>query len=151
MLLSFLWFWTLKWCLEYLQSTIGEFASIADKEIVSRLFKRTMHRLLEVTQEAGKAENSRNSNSMRIDDLSNESSASLLRWFSSLCISAIWSHLLWFFSVSHIISSMYCSHLLHSPEEMFLNSNTMMVLIPSCNLQSTAVGLGSFTFAWFEH
>ncbi|GAV70952.1 NUC173 domain-containing protein [Cephalotus follicularis] len=62
-----------------LQSTIGEFASIADKEVVSRLFKKTMHRLLAVTQEAGKAENLRNSNSMSIDNSSKESSTSFLR------------------------------------------------------------------------
>ncbi|KAJ0091712.1 hypothetical protein Patl1_13652 [Pistacia atlantica] len=62
-----------------LQSTIGEFASIADKEVVPRLFKRTMQGLLEATQEAGKAKSTRNSYSMQIDDSSNESSPSHAR------------------------------------------------------------------------
>uniref|UniRef100_A0A2N9GW92 Uncharacterized protein n=1 Tax=Fagus sylvatica TaxID=28930 RepID=A0A2N9GW92_FAGSY len=62
-----------------LQSTIDEFASISDNGEVSRVFKTTMQKLLKVTQEAGKPENSRNSNSMRIDDVSNEGSLSLLR------------------------------------------------------------------------
>lgn len=62
-----------------LQSTIGDFASIADKEIVTRLFKRTMHRLLEATQEAGKTKSTRKSNSMQIDDSSNESSPDFMR------------------------------------------------------------------------
>ncbi|KAK0572072.1 hypothetical protein LWI29_025683 [Acer saccharum] len=62
-----------------LQSTIGEIASIADKEVVSRHFKRTMHGLLGATQEAGKAERSKKSGSMQIDDSSNENSPSLLR------------------------------------------------------------------------
>lgn len=62
-----------------LQATIGDFASIAEKEIVTRLFKRTMHRLLEATQEAGKTKSTRKSNSMQIDDSSNESSPSVMR------------------------------------------------------------------------
>jgi ribosomal RNA-processing protein 12 len=62
-----------------MQSTIDEFASISDNGEVSRVFKTTMQKLLKVTQEAGKPENSRNSNSMRIDDVSNEGSLSLLR------------------------------------------------------------------------
>ncbi len=62
-----------------MQSTIDEFASISNNGEVSRVFKTTMQKLLKVTQEAGKPENSRNSNSMRIDDVSNEGSLSLLR------------------------------------------------------------------------
>lgn len=62
-----------------LQSTINEFASISDKEVVSRFFNTTMQKLLRVTQQAAKPENSRNSNSMRIDGGSNEDSLSLLR------------------------------------------------------------------------
>lgn len=61
------------------QSTIGELASISEKEVVSRFFKSTMQKLLKVTQEAGKSENSRSSNSRQIDHASNESSPSLLR------------------------------------------------------------------------
>ncbi|KAH7851415.1 hypothetical protein Vadar_011301 [Vaccinium darrowii] len=62
-----------------LQITIGELASIAEKKFVSRIFKDRMMRLLKVTQEAGKAENSRSSNLMQIDNSSNESSLSLER------------------------------------------------------------------------
>ncbi|KAL5853701.1 hypothetical protein ACOSQ3_008819 [Xanthoceras sorbifolium] len=62
-----------------LQSTIGDIASIADKVVVSRHFKRTMHGLLEATQEAGKAERSKNSSSMQVDGSSNGNSPSLLR------------------------------------------------------------------------
>ncbi|KAM1479370.1 hypothetical protein ACFX2I_026661 [Malus domestica] len=45
-----------------LQSTIGEFASIPDKEVVSRYFRSTLMKLLKVTEEARKAESSRDSN-----------------------------------------------------------------------------------------
>ncbi|KAA8544895.1 hypothetical protein F0562_019710 [Nyssa sinensis] len=62
-----------------LQTTIGEFASIAEKEVVTRLFKSTMQKLLKVTQEAGMAENSRNSNSMQIDNSLNKNSLSQAR------------------------------------------------------------------------
>ncbi|XP_022730989.1 RRP12-like protein isoform X2 [Durio zibethinus] len=62
-----------------LQSTIGEFASIADENVVRTLFKKTMHRLLKVTQETGMAEASRNNYSMQVDDSSTESSLSLER------------------------------------------------------------------------
>lgn len=62
-----------------MQSSINEFASISDKEVVSRFFNTTMQKLLRVTQQAAKPENSRNSNSMRIDGVSNEDSLSLLR------------------------------------------------------------------------
>ncbi|KAM0969999.1 hypothetical protein EV1_017912 [Malus domestica] len=48
-----------------LQSTIGEFASISDKEVVSRYFRSTLVKLLKVTEEARKAESSRDSNTMR--------------------------------------------------------------------------------------
>ncbi|KAJ7979205.1 RRP12-like protein [Quillaja saponaria] len=62
-----------------LQSTIRDIASISDKDVVSRLFKSTMQKLLKVTQEAGKVENTRNSNSMQIDNSSNNMSPSLVR------------------------------------------------------------------------
>ncbi|KAM2313831.1 hypothetical protein ACFX1S_026933 [Malus domestica] len=48
-----------------LQSTIGEFASISDKEVVSRYFRSTLVKLLKVTEEARKAESSRDSNTTR--------------------------------------------------------------------------------------
>lgn len=56
-----------------LQRTIGEFASIADKGVVSRLFKNTMHKLLKVTKEAGKLQNT---TSMEVDNSSDEPSLS---------------------------------------------------------------------------
>uniref|UniRef100_A0A803NT89 RRP12-like protein n=1 Tax=Cannabis sativa TaxID=3483 RepID=A0A803NT89_CANSA len=62
-----------------LQSAIGEFASISDKGVVSRLFKNTMQKLLKVTQNAGKAEYSKKSDSMAIDEPSDESSPSAMR------------------------------------------------------------------------
>ncbi|RVW44253.1 RRP12-like protein [Vitis vinifera] len=62
-----------------LQSTICELASIADKEIVTRFFRNTMQKLLKVTQEAGNAETSRNSNTMETDNSSNGSSLALVR------------------------------------------------------------------------
>ncbi|KAK9275403.1 hypothetical protein L1049_022667 [Liquidambar formosana] len=62
-----------------LQSTISEFASISDKEVVTRFFKTTMQKLLRATQEASKAERSGNSNSVQIDNSSNGSSPSLVR------------------------------------------------------------------------
>ncbi|KAJ0932850.1 hypothetical protein HanPSC8_Chr04g0178411 [Helianthus annuus] len=43
--------------------TIGEFASIADESVVSKLYKSTMQKLVKVTQEAGKINNSSNGNS----------------------------------------------------------------------------------------
>ncbi|KAF9680360.1 hypothetical protein SADUNF_Sadunf06G0113100 [Salix dunnii] len=60
-----------------LQSTIHEFYSIADEEVVKRIYLKTMQKLLTVTQRATKAENSRDSNSMRIDDSSYDSRARL--------------------------------------------------------------------------
>ncbi|CAL5400272.1 unnamed protein product [Camellia sinensis] len=62
-----------------LQTTIGEFASISDKAVVTRFFKTTMQKLLKVTQEACKAESSRSSNQMQMDNSSNENSLSLAR------------------------------------------------------------------------
>ncbi|XP_043695681.1 RRP12-like protein [Telopea speciosissima] len=61
-----------------LQSTIGEFASISDKEVVKKFYKTTMQKLLEVTKEAAKAEQSRNS-AMQIDGAGTEHSPSLAR------------------------------------------------------------------------
>lgn len=63
----------------YIQSTIRELAPIADKEEVRKFFMKTMRELLKVTQESGKAEKARSSNSMQIDDSSSESSPSLKR------------------------------------------------------------------------
>jgi ribosomal RNA-processing protein 12 len=65
-----------------LQSTIREFSSIADKEVVKRIYLKTMQKLLAVTQKATKADNSRDSISMRIDDSSNDSR---LAFFSLYC------------------------------------------------------------------
>lgn len=64
-----------------LQATISEVASISDKEVVSKFFKRTMKRLLNVTRVAGKAEYARKSSAMQIDDSSDERSASVMRLF----------------------------------------------------------------------
>lgn len=49
----------------HFQSTIGEFASISDKAVVSRLFLSNMHKLLRVTKEARAAASSSDSNSMQ--------------------------------------------------------------------------------------
>ena len=74
-----------------LQSTIGELASVSEKEVVARFFRTTMQKLLKVTQEASKAENFRKSKSMQVDDISGESSVSTARWV--LCLdSAIVCH-----------------------------------------------------------
>ncbi|KAL4578650.1 hypothetical protein LXL04_014778 [Taraxacum kok-saghyz] len=62
-----------------IQKTIGEFASIADKGIVSSFFKATMQKLLKVTEEAGKVQNTKNSNSMETDNSSVENSLSQTR------------------------------------------------------------------------
>lgn len=62
-----------------LQNTIGELASISDKEVVTRFFKTTMQKLLKVTQEAGKSGTSKNSNLMQVDNSSHEGSLSLTR------------------------------------------------------------------------
>lgn len=62
-----------------LQSTIAALSSIADKAVISRLYKSTMQKLLKVTLEAAKVRDSRKPNSMESDDTSNESSPSVLR------------------------------------------------------------------------
>ncbi|KAI3443520.1 hypothetical protein Pfo_000185 [Paulownia fortunei] len=62
-----------------LQSIIGELASISDKEVVTWFFKKTMQKLLKVTQEAGKSRNSKNSNFMQVDNTSHEGSLSTAR------------------------------------------------------------------------
>ncbi|KAD6455117.1 hypothetical protein E3N88_09823 [Mikania micrantha] len=62
-----------------LQRTIGDFASIADKSVVSKLYKNTMNKLLKVTKEAGKIQNIKGSGSMEIDNSSNDTSLSLKR------------------------------------------------------------------------
>lgn len=68
------------------QSTIGEISSISDRSVVSNLFGKTMRKLLKLTQEAAKVE-SKVSNSMQIDDSTNASSPSFMRYASfNLCI-----------------------------------------------------------------
>lgn len=70
-----------------LQKTIGELASISDKVVVSRFFKITMQKLLKVTLEAHRKENSSSSNSMQVDNSSSEGSlarANLLGLAASL-------------------------------------------------------------------
>ncbi|KAL0338857.1 UNVERIFIED_CONTAM: RRP12-like protein [Sesamum angustifolium] len=62
-----------------LQSTIGELASISDKELVTWFFKKTMQKLLKVTQEAGKSRSSKNSNLMQVDNSSHDGSLSTAR------------------------------------------------------------------------
>ncbi|KAL2487567.1 ARM repeat superfamily protein [Forsythia ovata] len=57
-----------------LQNTIGELASISDKEVVTRIFNRTIKKLLKVTQLAVKSGTSRNSNVMQVDKSSSEGS-----------------------------------------------------------------------------
>ncbi|WCJ42841.1 ARM repeat superfamily protein [Euphorbia peplus] len=61
------------------QSTITEIASIADRDLVSRIFLKTMQKLLKITQNATKVEGFGNSNSMQIDGSSNKSQPSLER------------------------------------------------------------------------
>ncbi|RWR79461.1 hypothetical protein CKAN_00803300 [Cinnamomum micranthum f. kanehirae] len=62
-----------------LQSTICTFASISDKKVVKRFFTNTMQKLLKVTQEAVKIDQSTKSNSMQIDGSNHEISPSLAR------------------------------------------------------------------------
>ncbi|KAK7265474.1 hypothetical protein RJT34_33094 [Clitoria ternatea] len=62
-----------------LQSTIGDVASIADKADVRNLFKEKMWKLFKCTRKASKVENSKNADSMQIDDVSNNVSPSILR------------------------------------------------------------------------
>ncbi|KAF3792282.1 RRP12-like protein [Nymphaea thermarum] len=63
----------------WLQSTIGEMASISDKKVVKRFFKATMVKLLKVTQKAGEQGHSTESNSMQIDDSAGNDGADLAR------------------------------------------------------------------------
>ncbi|KAK7363336.1 hypothetical protein VNO77_05476 [Canavalia gladiata] len=62
-----------------LQCTIGEVASIADKDDVHKLLKEKMSKLIKYTQKARKVGNSKNSRPMQIDDASNNVSPSVLR------------------------------------------------------------------------
>lgn len=62
-----------------LLNTIGELASVSEKEVVTRFFRTTMQKLLKVTQEAGKSGTSRSSDLMQVDNSSHESSLSLTR------------------------------------------------------------------------
>nr|XP_043627919.1 RRP12-like protein [Erigeron canadensis] len=62
-----------------LQKTIGELASIADGDVVSMFFKRTMQKLLKVTEEAGKLQITKGSRCMEVDNSSNETSLSQKR------------------------------------------------------------------------
>jgi len=62
--------------------TIGEFASIAEGDVVLRFFKSTMQKLLKVTQDAGGAENFRNS--MQIDGSTSDNSLSRARFSTIL-------------------------------------------------------------------
>ncbi|KAF3661528.1 putative pentatricopeptide repeat-containing protein, mitochondrial-like [Capsicum annuum] len=58
---------------ELLSITIGGLASIADKEVISQCFNTVMRKLKKkVTQEAGKAQKARSSNSMHIEDSSSK-------------------------------------------------------------------------------
>ncbi|XP_054814971.1 uncharacterized protein LOC129315359 isoform X2 [Prosopis cineraria] len=59
-----------------LQHTIREIASISNGQVTSKLFKRTMRELLEVTQQAFRAANT---NSMQVDESSNDVSLSVAR------------------------------------------------------------------------
>lgn len=65
--------------LHLLQATIREVASILDKEVVSLFFRKTMNKLVKVTQEANKSKSSKNSNLMQIDNSSNDGSLSAAR------------------------------------------------------------------------
>ncbi|KAG8373862.1 hypothetical protein BUALT_Bualt11G0069400 [Buddleja alternifolia] len=62
-----------------LQNTIGELAAISKKEVVTWFFKKTMQKLLKVTQEAGKSGKSKNSDLMEVDNSSQEGSLSIAR------------------------------------------------------------------------
>ncbi|KAI3965357.1 hypothetical protein MKX01_042838 [Papaver californicum] len=53
-----------------LQSTVSEFASIADKKDIQWSFMRTMKRLLKVTKESLESEKSKKSSSMEVDSVS---------------------------------------------------------------------------------
>ncbi|GAB2291556.1 hypothetical protein Dimus_025810 [Dionaea muscipula] len=60
-----------------LQKAIGQFASISEEAVVSRIFKSTMQKLLKVTQDASKVVNAQNS--MKIDNMPSGNSLSLTR------------------------------------------------------------------------
>lgn len=62
-----------------LQSTIKEFASISDKEVITIFFRATMQKLLRVTQGAGKMGKSGKSDSMQIDKYPDKGSLPLAR------------------------------------------------------------------------
>uniref|UniRef100_A0A1D1YZ83 RRP12-like protein n=1 Tax=Anthurium amnicola TaxID=1678845 RepID=A0A1D1YZ83_9ARAE len=62
-----------------LQTTIREFASISDKQLVKKFFMHTMYKLLKVIQEINSADQSRSSSSMQIDGSSSESLLSVKR------------------------------------------------------------------------
>ncbi|CAN6471177.1 unnamed protein product [Victoria cruziana] len=63
----------------WLQSTIGEMASISEKKVVKRFFKATMVKLLKVTQKASEQGQSAESKSMQIDDSAGNDSADIIR------------------------------------------------------------------------
>lgn len=60
-----------------LQSTIGAFASIADKKVANKIYTKTMLDLLKVTEDAGREKNA--GNSMQIDNSSSDNSLSHAR------------------------------------------------------------------------
>ncbi|GER40433.1 ARM repeat superfamily protein [Striga asiatica] len=62
-----------------LQSTIVELASILEKKTVSSFFKKTMQKLLTVTQDVGILRNNKDSNAMQVDDSSGAASLSTAR------------------------------------------------------------------------
>ncbi|KAI4376476.1 hypothetical protein MLD38_014233 [Melastoma candidum] len=62
-----------------LQSTIGAISSIADKDVVSSLFRKTMRKLLTATKEAVARLKSENSHVMAIEDSSDKVSPSIMR------------------------------------------------------------------------
>lgn len=134
-----------------LQSTIHEFSSIADKEVVKRIYLKTMQKLLAVTQKATKADNSRDSISMRIDDSSNDSR---LAFFSLYCFVF---YLMWYLILSSLISYAFMNCLPNPPPAKCPSICTQTMIdvmeffivfhITSFLLQSTAIWPGSFTFA----
>lgn len=62
----------------YLQATIADMASVADKAVVNHFFIRAMQKLLKVTQEATKSGHARKS-SMEVDGSNNEQTAASTR------------------------------------------------------------------------
>lgn len=65
--------------LNTLQAAIGDIASISNKEVVTRIYRSRMQKLLKVTQEANKDKSSKKSTSMQVDDSSNEITPVLMR------------------------------------------------------------------------